>query len=175
MMDKEHIAELLDKYYRGETTLEEERLLKSFFQQEEVPEELQADKEAFLFYTDLAQQPVDLPAGLEERLSASIGQWQQESRHRRPWLRPAIRRWSIGIAACLLIAAGIGIYQQKAEPQPADTYTNPALAYQETQRALQLFAAALQKGEAQMAKAEKTTRKVQQTLEEITTPNDKKQ
>lgn len=174
-METKRIAELLDKYYRGETTLEEERQLKGFFQQEEVPEELQADKDVFLLYTGLAQQPVDLPEGLEERLSASIGRWQKESQRRRPWLRPSIRRWSIGIAASLLIAAGMGIYLQKAEPKQHDTFTNPALAYQETQRALQLFATALQKGEAQMVKAEKTTLKVQQTLENITTPAGKKQ
>lgn len=174
-METKRIAELLDKYYRGETTLEEERQLKSFFQQEEAPEELQADKDVFLLYTGLVQQPVDLPEGLEERLSASIGRWQQESQRRRPWLRPSIRRWSIGIAASLLIAAGMGIYLQKSEPKQHDTFTNPALAYQETQRALQLFATALQKGEAQMVKAEKTTLKVQQTLENITTPAGKKQ
>lgn len=174
-METKRIAELLDKYYRGETTLEEERQLKGFFQQEEVPEELQAAKDVFLLYTGLAQQPVDLPEGLEERLSASIGRWQQESQRRRPWLRPSIRRWSMGIAASLLIAAGMGIYLQKSEPKQHDTFTNPALAYQETQRALQLFATALQKGEAQMAKAEKTTLKVQQTLENITTPAGKKQ
>ena len=174
-METKRIAELLDKYYRGETTLEEERQLKGFFQQEEVPEELQADKDVFLLYTGLPQQPVDLPEGLEERLSASIGRWQKESQRRRPWLRPSIRRWSMGIAASLLIAAGMGIYLQKAEPKQHDTFTNPALAYQETQRALQLFAAALQKGEAQMVKAEKTTLKVQQTLENITTPAGKKQ
>ena len=174
-METKRIAELLDKYYRGETTLEEERQLKGFFQQEEVPEELQADKDVFLLYTGLAQQPVDLPEGLEERLSASIGRWQKESQRQRPWLRPSIRRWSIGIAASLLIAAGMGIYLQKAEPKQHDTFTNPALAYQETQRALQLFATALQKGEAQMVKAEKTTLKVQQTLENITTPAGKKQ
>lgn len=174
-METKRIAELLDKYYRGETTLEEERQLKSFFQQEDTPEELQADKDVFLLYTGLAQQPVDLPEGLEERLSASIGRWQKESQRRRPWLRPSIRLWSIGIAASLLIAAGMGIYLQKSEPKQHDTFTNPALAYQETQRALQLFATALQKGEAQMVKAEKTTLKVQQTLENITTPAGKKQ
>ena len=174
-METKRIAELLDKYYRGETTLEEERQLKGFFQQEEAPEELQADKDVFLLYTGLAQQPVDLPEGLEERLSASIGRWQKESQRRRPWLRPSIRLWSIGIAASLLIAAGMGIYLQKSEPKQHDTFTNPALAYQETHRALQLFAAALQKGEAQMVKAEKTTLKVQQTLENITTPAGKKQ
>ena len=133
-METKRIAELLDKYYRGETTLEEERQLKSFFQQEDTPEELQADKDVFLLYTGLAQQPVDLPEGLEERLSASIGRWQKESQRRRPWLRPSIRLWSIGIAASLLIAAGMGIYLQKSEPKQHDTFTNPALAYQETQR-----------------------------------------
>ena len=128
-METKRIAELLDKYYRGETTLEEERLLKTFFQQEDTPEELQADKDIFLLYTGLAQQPVDLPEGLKERLSASIGRWQQESQRRRPWLRPSIRLWSIGIAASLLIAAGMGIYLQKAEPKQHDTFTNPEFIF----------------------------------------------
>lgn len=175
-MEIKQIVELLDKYYGGKTTLEEESKLKHFFQQDNVPSELQADRKLFLLYTGLAQQPISLPPELEKRLSANIDQWEKENQPtRRRLLSPSIKRWGIGIAACLLIGIGIGYYQHKIELEPTDTFDDPALAYQETQRTLQHFAIAFQKGEEQVVKVEETVHKVQQALENITTLSNKKQ
>ena len=175
-MEIKHIVELLDKYYGGKTTLEEESELKHFFQQDNVPSELQADRKLFMLYPRLAQQPISLPPELEKRLSANIDQWEKENQPtRRRLLPPSIKRWSIGIAACLLIGIGIGYYQHKIELEPTDTFDDPALAYQETQRTLQHFAIDFQKGEEQVVKVEETVHKVQQALENITTLSNKKQ
>ena len=78
-MEIKLIVELLDKYYGGKTTLEEESELKHFFQQDNVPSELQADRKLFLLYTGLAQQPISLPPELEKRLSANIDQWEKQN------------------------------------------------------------------------------------------------
>ena len=167
------IEELLEKYFEGETTCAEEQELRHFFSTENVPEHLNCYRPLFLcLETECRKQN-------EIRSEKNV----PKQNHQEPTKPDSIRRnhrrqlyiWGAGIAASLLIAAGMGIYLQKSEPKQHDTFTNPALAYQETQRALQLFATALQKGEAQMVKAEKTTLKVQQTLENITTPAGKKQ
>ena len=47
-MTIEQIKSLLSRFYEGQTTSEEERLLADFFRREDVPEELQEDKQLFL-------------------------------------------------------------------------------------------------------------------------------
>lgn len=168
-MKTEKAKELLERYYRGETTLPEERALKSLFQQDDIPEELKADRETFLFLSSLSQQEAALPAGLEERLSDSIRQWETDDTQQ-PRLtlhKPKARivRWYAGIAAALLIAAGAGLYVQQANDQPRDTFDNPQLAYAEAERALQLFAATLNKGQSHVAKAESRTQRIREQLE----------
>lgn len=168
-MKTEEIKALLERYYRGETTLPEEQQLKSYFQQNHVPDELEADRETFRFLSGLSFEEMPLPPGLEERLSSSICRWEKADT---PQARPKVRRpmvslmkWSTGIAAALVIAAGAGWYALKANDRPRDTFDNPELAYIEAQRALQLFAAALDKGQSQVSKAESQTLRIREQLE----------
>lgn len=168
-MKTEELKTLLERYYRGETTLPEERELKNLFLQNDVPEELEDDRETFLFLSSLPQQEAALPAGLEERLSKSIDRWETaDPRHPRLKAdKPALRRmkWYTGIAAALLIAAGAGLYALKTADPPRDTFDNPQLAYAEAQRALQLFATTLNKGESQLSKAENQTLRLREQLD----------
>jgi hypothetical protein len=43
----ERIRKMLERFYQGETTLEEEKWLEDYFSSTTVPEELLADKELF--------------------------------------------------------------------------------------------------------------------------------
>lgn len=47
---KQDIEELLDKYYEGDTTLEEERELREFFQGNNIPEHLQSHAGQFQYF-----------------------------------------------------------------------------------------------------------------------------
>ncbi len=49
IMDREEIHKLVEKYYLGETTLEEERLLLDFLKSDKSPE-FQSEKAQFLFF-----------------------------------------------------------------------------------------------------------------------------
>lgn len=168
-MKTEELKTLLERYYRGETTLPEERELKNLFLQNDVPEELEDDRETFLFLSSLPQQETAPPAGLEERLSKSIDRWETAGmRPPHPKAdKPALRRmkWYTGIAAALLIAAGTGLYALKTADRPRDTFDNPQLAYAEAQQALQLFATALNKGQDQLSKAESRTLRIREQLD----------
>lgn len=168
-MKTEELKTLLERYYRGETTLPEEQRLKNFFQQNDVPEELSADRETFLLLSALPQQDAPLPPGMEERLSASIRRWETDgARQPRPQaITPAFHtmKWYTGIAAALLLAAGAGLYTLKATGQPRDTFDTPQLAYAETERALRLFATALDKGQNHVSKAENQTLRIREQLE----------
>ena len=48
-MDYKYISQLLDRYWQGETTLEEEQILRSFFSQLCIPEELQKYRSLFIY------------------------------------------------------------------------------------------------------------------------------
>ncbi len=48
-MDYKYIEQLLERYWNCETTLEEEKILRTFFAQEDIPESLRKYKELFCF------------------------------------------------------------------------------------------------------------------------------
>ncbi|MBQ0021814.1 MAG: pyruvate ferredoxin oxidoreductase [Prevotellaceae bacterium] len=54
-MNYQYIEQLLERYFDCETTLQEEQILRSFFEQEDVPEELQKYAELFKYETESKQ------------------------------------------------------------------------------------------------------------------------
>lgn len=54
-MNTEKIEQLLKKYYDGESSLEEEELLRSFFERENIPDHLKSYREQFTYASELGQ------------------------------------------------------------------------------------------------------------------------
>lgn len=70
-MDYKYINQLLDRYWQGETTLEEEAILRTFFSQEDIPAELQ--QYAPLFRYEQGETATDvLGDDFDERILALI-------------------------------------------------------------------------------------------------------
>lgn len=79
-MDYKYIDQLLARYWDGETSLEEEQILRSFFSQESVPEELQQYRSLFVY--ELTEPKTDvLGDDFDDRILAMTG--QQEERKAR--------------------------------------------------------------------------------------------
>ena len=77
-MKVNEIERLLARYYDGETSDTEEKELKRFFTEEDVPAHLLAEKEIFM---QLAAHPApEIPEGLESRLSRKIDEWDTGER-----------------------------------------------------------------------------------------------
>lgn len=105
---------LVDRFYEGTTTPEEEELLMEVMTREDLPEALQTDAEVFRTLANesqrLAAQEADVPQGFEERLMASIKEQEQKEMLT---LKPAPRAKGFSItrrlwtaaAACLLLVA----------------------------------------------------------------------
>ena len=55
-MDYKYIEQLMERYFNCETTLQEEQILRSFFQQEEIPEQLRAYADLFRYEGQEAEQ-----------------------------------------------------------------------------------------------------------------------
>jgi hypothetical protein len=83
-----NIDDLLNKYFEGETTTEEERSLRAFFASGEVPPRLDVYKPMFTYFDE------------------EIRKEQEKTKTRLP-LRTLVY-WASGIAAAILLTVGIG-------------------------------------------------------------------
>ncbi|MDP4291546.1 MAG: hypothetical protein Q8908_10745 [Bacteroidota bacterium] len=67
-MNKKHIQDLLDKYFEGETSLEEEQELKRFFQKTEIlPEEWKAYKHLFAYFVTEGTITLPVKDGIQKK------------------------------------------------------------------------------------------------------------
>jgi len=67
-----YIEQLLNRYWEGETTLEEERILRSFFQQNEVQEDMQPYKDLFTLMNEDAD--IKLDSAFDKRFEDIIAE-----------------------------------------------------------------------------------------------------
>jgi hypothetical protein len=134
-MEKNQIHRLLEKYFEGNTTLDEEKSLHGFFAEEGVdkyPEWLPLKKQFELFRAgkELSFDTAHLDSGLFRLIE------EYEIQQTPPAGRRNLVRFMI--AACITIAvvlSGIFIFRSQNR-QIRDTYSDPQLAYAETQKAL---------------------------------------
>lgn len=95
--------------------------------------------------TDMKElENIQIPEGLEERLSMKIDEWERAEKRR------SARQWRtvISVAASLLLIAGIGwtFLRPSENLGEKDTYSDPQQAYEEASKALELLAVNLNKG-----------------------------
>lgn len=75
-MDYKYINQLLERYWAAETTLEEEKILRTFFSQAEIPAELKSYQSLFA-YEGSAKSSDRLGADFDERMLAMVGETTQ--------------------------------------------------------------------------------------------------
>jgi hypothetical protein len=143
------IRKLLDRFYLGETSLEEEKILEEYFSSARIPEELIPDRDLFRSLGN-ASESVVVPEGLNKKILDVID--QQEKR------LVKTRRISVfslsGLAAGLLvvIALYVGYFRDDSGARYAmtDTYENPQDAYEEARRTLAYVSAKLNTGTSEL-------------------------
>lgn len=125
-MELAKIEILLEKYLEAKTTLDEEKTLKIYFSQNNVPEHLSAYKDLFSYFTENALDISDKKITIQPK---NINM-----------------RW-LSIAAAIVLFVSIFTLYQNDKTQKEEA----KLAYIETQKALNLIAISLNKGELAMA------------------------
>lgn len=99
-MDYNTIKKLLDQYFEGQTSLEEEEQLRTYFQQENIPDDLKAFQPLFHFFN--FEQTQELDQDFDAKVLEQI-QLEAENKPTIRRLLPYVRR----IAAAVVLALGI--------------------------------------------------------------------
>lgn len=138
-MDLKQVENILEKYWEGTSSLEEEMLLRDFFSYGEVPDHLVVYKEVFLT-NEIPLNPA-LGKNFDDELLSKIVEAPKES-----------SRWTmfkIAAIGLVLIIASISVFKADTEKQVSaeDTFSNPEEALAETKKAFILIAEAMNKGE----------------------------
>ena len=143
-MNIEQIKSLLARFYEGQTTPEEERLLADFFRREDVPEDLQQDKQLFLMLAQISDQ--EMPTDIAEEITAfvhNLGQTEKkpvlsEEKQNKGiiyHLKTPPKMWyrvAATVAILLAIGGGVFFHQQTYTTDPfRDTCSTPEEAARE--------------------------------------------
>lgn len=153
-MEIDHIKLLLTRYFKGDTTLEEERALQQFFTGEgEIPAELTVYKNQFILIKTAAADKPD-PRKVEEKIAEMIDN-ESISSSKKPG-RILVRLAVAASVALMIGITGLLIYQ-KTNSSARDTFTDPRLAYNEAQKALLFVSQKMNKGIAPLSNVTKIT------------------
>ena len=111
----DNIQTLLDKYFEGSTTVAEERQLKAYFQQQDIPADYLPYKQ--LFEWQVAEKEISLPSQFQDKLLIAIENQPKSSFLRRILLHPASKA-----AAVITLVMGMWwAYQVDSSRQVSST------------------------------------------------------
>jgi len=140
-MKTTEISRLLEKYYKGESSEEEELILRRFFDTGDITGDLEVEKVMFRFYSEHAEVP-EPSAELGMRIISAIDSKEKES----GFIPVRYRRLVYsGIAAGLLILLGSYFFYINKKGT-GDTFSNPEIAYAETVKILYSVSSKLNRG-----------------------------
>ncbi len=154
-METKKIAKLLQTYFNGESTIEEERILETYFKSGNVANEFQEYAGFFNGISELANISDD--TNMEEEIMDFILENENREKTRYRWLWQTVT----GIAASVIIVlGGFLFYQQQRKPFD-DTFKDPQEAYAYAQQTLQFVSGKYNKGLAGLSGFEKLRKATQ--------------
>lgn len=130
-MNEEELRRLLEKYYNGESTEEEESFLSEYFNGNNIPAAFEAEKDIFVCYKSAGKVP-EPSLDFEAKIFAGID--ASESKRMSQKFRKFILPYISAAAGILILAGSYFFFIHRAEP--GDTYTDPEIAYAETMKIL---------------------------------------
>ena len=136
-MNLKKIRALLEKFYNGESTLNEEKILREFFSNEPVDSEFIADKDIFLYQVRENEDLIRIPD-----ISNEIWNSLSNADDYKIKANNSLSYIYLRIAASIIILIGSffllknQVFNKKQDIQFADTFDNPEIAYQQAKEAL---------------------------------------
>lgn len=149
-MDSSKLQQLLQKYWDGETTLEEELWLKDYFRSNDAPDELR-DVAAMFQYFDQTKQNKLNDITFDRSLIEKVSGQPKQGRMRRLTINSM--RIAAGVVVVMAATWFIKTEIRKSTPQDmVDTYDDPKLAFEETKKALMMISKSFGTAEQQAKK-----------------------
>ena len=149
-MDSETAKKLLDKYWNCETTLKEEELLRTYFQQNEVPEDIKKFQKLFKFFNE--EKRKELTDDFDHRVLDFV------KKDKKGVKQKYLSHMYKVAAAVLLILSFVVIHERfidvrvKTKKVVEDTFKDPKKALEETKKALFLVSEKLNKGKEEVSR-----------------------
>lgn len=146
-MDRKKIRVLLEKFYNGESTLQEEITLREYFSGDQIDPEFIADKDLFLYQAQQIENNQEVP-DISEEIWNNLSKQENDKRK----VVRSLPYFYLRIAASIIILVGSfflikdQVFDNKNKIQYTDTYDNPELAYQQTKETLLYVSAMLNSG-----------------------------
>ncbi len=165
-MNSRQIENILEHYFNGETSLEDEKILREFFQEKDIPPHLLSLKSQFEYFSDEHNHEY-LDESFDEKILNQISQYEKQQK------RGITRRYlytASGIAASILIILSIFFKLDPLSNKVEDTFSDPYAAYLETKKALLFVSETFNKGAAPIGKVSKFDDGMQQ-LSKISSMN----
>ena len=165
-MREEELKRLLEKYYNGESTEEEEGSLREYFRKNNIPEGYEAEKIIFGYLDESIEIP-EPSVDFEARILAGIDASESSRRSR------TMKKYHLPIlsaAAGLLLLVGSYFYFS-VRAEPMDTFTDPEIAYAETIKILSDVSSQMNRGThvlEPVGKINKLTKKSFETINKST-------
>lgn len=148
-METKEIAKLLQKYFNGETTGEEERTLETYFASGNVAGEFKEYSGFFTGISELATNKAE--SDIEEEIMDFILENENREKTKYRWLWKTVT----GIAASVIIILGGFLFYQQQQKPFKDTFDDPKEAYAYAQQTLQFVSVKYNKGMSGLSEFEK--------------------
>ena len=147
-MDSERLEELLEKYWKCETSVEEEQQLQTYFRHTPVPDGLKETAALFNYFEAQKSKEVS-DIAFEKSVLRKIS----APRGRMAALIFNTMRIAAGIVVLVLAVWLVRMEVRKSTPvQMTDTYDDPKMAFEETKKALMMISRSFSTAEEQAKK-----------------------
>jgi hypothetical protein len=149
-MDSKGMKELLEKYWKCETSLAEEQQLRQYFKNGDIPEALKETAALFQYFEESKKKSVS-DISFEGDIMGKVSAPVKKTRVVRLFYNTM--RIAAGLAVVFVATWFIRTEVRKATPQEiVDTYDDPKLAFEETKKALMMISRSFGTAETQAKK-----------------------
>ena len=150
-MNTDRIKQLLERYYEGQTSKKEESEIESYFNENEIPEEMLTEKDMFLFYrNERTAEPdgINEIEGLVLQTIEKIELTEKGTSKGKVVLFRSISRsiFHAAAVALILVASFLSIDYLVPSNQLKDTFDNPEIAVMEAKKVFNLLANTINTG-----------------------------
>ena len=153
-MDYKYIEQLLERYWQCETSLEEESILRSFFQQEDVPAHLLRYRDLFVYQQ--VQAEVKLGDDFDAKILAQIEKPVVKARRLTLTTRLMPLFKAAAVVAIILSLGNVTQHSLSSDSNLdynydayKDTYNDPQVAYRQISSALLMVSESINKSQGQ--------------------------